>query len=61
LGIGGPHPLGLEPAGDSVGLGQVGRQPLPGLLGLPAQVFELEQLPGAQQRPQDLVVVNARS
>jgi hypothetical protein len=42
LGFGGSHPFGLEPAGQPVGLGQVGRQPLPGLLSLRVQPFELE-------------------
>jgi hypothetical protein len=34
LGFGGPHPFGLEPAGQPVSLGQVGRQPVLGLVGL---------------------------
>jgi hypothetical protein len=35
LGFGGSHPFCLEPAGQPVGLGQVGRQPVPGLGGRP--------------------------
>jgi hypothetical protein len=42
LGLGGPHPLGFESVGESVGLGQVGSEPLPGLLGLRVQAFEGE-------------------
>src|ERR671913_1485634 len=60
LGLGGSHPFGLEPAGQPVGPGQVGGQPLPGLLSLRVQALELEQVPVAQQRPQDLVVVDAQ-
>jgi hypothetical protein len=58
LSLGGSHPFGLEPAGQPVGLGQVGRQPLPSLVGLRRQALEAEQVPVAQQRPQDLVVVD---
>jgi len=60
-GFGGPHPLGLEPTRQAVGLGQVGRQSVPGLLGLGRQALEVEQVPVAQQWPQDLVVVDAQS
>jgi hypothetical protein len=59
VGLGGPHPLGLEPAGQSVGLGQMRREPVPGLVGLRVQALDLEQVPVAQQRPQYLVVVDA--
>src|SRR5918994_558944 len=40
--------------------GRAGPQPLPGLLGLRVQALELEEVPVAQQRPQDLVVVDAQ-
>jgi hypothetical protein len=58
---GGGGAFGLEPARQPVGLGQMRGEPIPRLFGLRVQAFEAEQVPVAQQRPQDLVVVNARS
>jgi hypothetical protein len=52
--------VGLESVGESVGLGQVRRELVPGLVGLPVQALEAEQVPGAQQWPEDLVVVDAQ-
>jgi hypothetical protein len=60
VGGGGGGAFGLEPVGESVGLGQVRRELVPGLVGLRVQAFEAEQVPVAQQRPEDLVVVDAQ-
>jgi hypothetical protein len=42
---GGGGSFGLESVGEPVGLGQVGGEPIPRLLGLPVQAFEAEQVP----------------
>ena len=47
-------------AANGGGLGQMRRESVPGLLGLRVQALEGEQVPVAQQRPEDLVVVDAQ-